>query len=222
MKKNVMIIMALINFYFNANAQNVYTKDIVKDVRDRKIVAIGEDTHSTKEFQIIRSLLSKDLIMNKNFNIVIFENPSDDMLALNESLTTTKNIDSLMKKHLFAIYQTKEMKDFLIWIKEYNSKSSKKILLKGCDDSRFIAVKMLKDKCQKLKLNNELFDQIVELNDQINLPVSDYCFKYNKVEDKSENNFYSFNATTYDLAVDIEANLTKLGIKDPTVDELMK
>lgn len=220
MKKTLLTIcISLYNLL--VSAQNIETKDILKDVGDKKIVAIGEDTHGTRQFQVIRHYISKELILKKGFNMIVLENPSDNMLQFNMDLQKTSNLDSLMKKHLFPIYQTKEMKDFFLWIKQYNLKNINKIILKGCDDSRLIAIEMLKESIKQYQKNEALNELIQELFDTQLLSYSDYCIKYHKTEDKSKNPQISFFAQTYDLVIKIKTIINSLNISNNTINELL-
>lgn len=92
---------------------------------------------------------------------MILENPHEDMMALQQGLQTQK-LDTLMRKHLFPIYQSKQMKSFLQWFKKY-SRKHKNIKLAGCDDS------------YRELLPNELIKAIaVYNNEELNAMAKDY------------------------------------------------
>jgi hypothetical protein len=105
---------------------------LIEKIGDKKIVAIGESTHGTSEFYRLREIITKRLVKEKGYSLVVLENPYDDIEILNKDLDKAP-LDSLMRKHLFSIYQTEEMKSFLQWYK--NNKSQYNIKFKGCDDS---------------------------------------------------------------------------------------
>lgn len=113
---------------------------LISELGDKRIVALGEGTHGTSEFYKLREIITKRLIQEKGFNMVILENPYDDIELLNKELETNP-LDSLMKKHVFSIYQTKEMKSFLQWYKDNRSKYS--IKFKGNDDSVWVFYELL-------------------------------------------------------------------------------
>ena len=115
---------------------------LIEKIGNKKIVAIGESTHGTSEFYRLREIITKRLIKEKGYNLVVLENPYDDIEILNKDLDKTP-LDSLMRKHLFSIYQTKEMKSFLQWYKE--NKTQYNIKFKGCDDSYWVFYELLKD-----------------------------------------------------------------------------
>ena len=101
-------------------------------IGEKKIVAIGEDTHGTSDYYQMREAITKKLILEKGFNVVVLENPYDDIEKFVEDIDT-RNINNLMREHLFSIYQTEEMKSFLRW---YNSNDIKnRVKFKGSDDS---------------------------------------------------------------------------------------
>jgi len=115
---------------------------LIEKTGDKKIVAIGESTHGTSEFYKLREIITKRLIEEKGYKLVVLENPYDDIEILNRDLYKIP-LDSLMRKHLFSIYQTQEMKSFLQWYK--NNKSQYNIEFKGCDDFYWVFYELLKD-----------------------------------------------------------------------------
>lgn len=115
---------------------------------NKKIVAIGESTHGTAEFYQFREIITKKLIREKGFNTVVLESPYDDIELLNKGLSSNP-LDSLIKKHLFSIYQTKEVKSFLEWYKD--NRENNNVLFKGCDDSQWVFAELLETQIEKNK-----------------------------------------------------------------------
>ncbi len=141
--------------------KNRWVDSLFKRIGDKRIVALGEDTHGTAEFYELRELITSRLIKEKGFNTMILENPHEDMMALQQGLQTEK-LDTLMRKHLFSIYQTKQMKSFLQWFKKY-ARKHKGLKLAGCDDS------------YRELLPNELIKAIaVYNNEELNNMAKDY------------------------------------------------
>lgn len=134
---------ALAKSSFQFDISNEDTLDsLMTKLGDKKIVAIGESTHGTSEFYQIREIITKRLIKEKGFDLVVLENPYDDIEMLNRDVNN-KSLDSLMRKHLFSIYQTQEMKSFLQWYK--NNRLNYNIEFKGCDDSYWTFYELLTD-----------------------------------------------------------------------------
>lgn len=142
---------------------------------NKRIVALGEDTHGTSEFYQLRSSITKKLIRKKKFTTFMLENPHEDMLQLQRDLYSVP-LDTLMRRHLFPIYQTKEMREFLVWFKKY-SRRHPELKLAGCDDSyREILPMMMIEEAQKMKdpLLQQLCEQFMQM--QVNGDADDMKF----------------------------------------------
>lgn len=157
---------------------------LIEKIGDKKIVAIGESTHGTSEFYQLREIITKRLVKEKGYSLVVLENPYDDIEILNKNLHK-KPLDSLMRKHLFSIYQTQEMKSFLQWYKE--NKSQYNIEFKGCDDSYWVLYELLKD---NIKPSNDktLNKLLQELKSNIANSSTDNLKKEYKVNNSIYNN----------------------------------
>lgn len=105
---------------------------IVEELGDKKVVGLGEGTHGTKEFNEVRIELIKQLA-DKGFNKIMFETAYGDMYNLNQAINSTDDIQVAMKTNLLSIWQTKEVEELLLWIREYNKTASPKIELSGFD-----------------------------------------------------------------------------------------
>jgi erythromycin esterase-like protein len=225
----VLIALLLISHnLFSQNTQSAITAfninnkadldNIVKQVGNKTIVAFGEDTHGTKEYYDLRIAITKKLITEKGFNVFIIENPYEDMIALQDELYT-KNMDSLIVQHLFSIYQTKEMKDFLVWLKAYNK--THKIKMAGCDDSyRDILPAKIKTEIKKYK-NQQLDSLARDFEDRQLLAVQEY---YNLPQHQSKRPLpdemhYGYEA--YLTAARLDSLVLARNIKNAMLSELL-
>jgi erythromycin esterase len=196
-----------------------YLDSLMAIIGNRRIVALGEDTHGTAEFYEIRATITKRLIKEKGFNVVILENPHEDMMALEAGLQNQR-LDTLMRRHLFSIYQTKQMKDFLKWVKKY-SRTRKKLRLAGCDDSyRDILPKQLmkeiasSSNAQLNVLSNEfLMRQTLSIREFYN---RNSTIKPDSLPDEME-----FGLATYRLLERIDSLYGRQPMQDPKVKELI-
>src|SRR5258708_2559303 len=111
----------------------VQLKPLVDEMGKRSIVGLGEGTHGTKEFNDIRIAIIKELVAKKGFNTICFENAFGDSYYLNKLINTREDITTGMKKYLLAIWQTAEIRDFLLWIRQYNKTHSTKVSFSGMD-----------------------------------------------------------------------------------------
>lgn len=191
-------------------------QSLIESIGDKKIVAIGEDTHGTSEYYQLREAITKKLIINKGFNMVILENPYDDIELMVERFKS-ESLDTLMKKHLFSIYQTKEMLSFLEWYKMVGTK--KNVELKGSDDSYWVIPNLIEeqlitfeDKKLKVLINN--------LKDAANLSVVQYNQKYLKSDRKAANE-NQLGVYTYEAALALEEYLVSHELLNKKMEEYL-
>ncbi|MGL5277143.1 erythromycin esterase family protein [Myroides sp.] len=106
---------------------------IIDALKDNTIVALGEGTHGTKEFNDIRIELIKDLVTNHNFRIIAFENAYGDTYMINQVINSTGDLQKTMKENLVSVWQTKEIENLFSWIRSYNKTTKNKVTLTGVD-----------------------------------------------------------------------------------------
>jgi erythromycin esterase len=120
-------------------------KEISRQLKDYTIVGLGEGTHGTKEFNEIRSEISKQLINKNDFRIVAFESAYGDASLLNEAVNSDADLKVALKQYVTSIWQTKEINDLLEWIRIYNKNHKDKVIISGFDtDSLTNSAKILK------------------------------------------------------------------------------
>jgi erythromycin esterase len=106
---------------------------LIAEMSSKRIVALGEGTHGTSEFYKLRYWISRILIEEKGFNHIAFENDYSDGWYITQGLDGKADLNSLMKKHLLSIWQNEETKELLTWVREYNRKHAKKVVIDGLD-----------------------------------------------------------------------------------------
>ncbi len=108
-------------------------KPLVAVMGTKKLVGLGEGTHGTAEFYKVRFWITRMLVEEYGFNHIALENDYSDSWLLNRQLNTKANLDSLMKKRLLSIWQNKETREMLAWVRDYNTSHSQKITICGLD-----------------------------------------------------------------------------------------
>jgi len=121
---------------------------LISEVGDKRIVAIGESTHGTSEFYKLREIITKRLIQDKGYNMVVLESPYDNIELLNKDLDSEPLAD-LITKHLYSIYHTEEMKSFLEWYKDNRFKYTIRFI--GNDDSTWRFYELLEANLDGIK-----------------------------------------------------------------------
>lgn len=194
------------------------SKDIGKFIEhagDKRIVAMGEGTHGTKEFNEIRSLLTQRLIKEKQFNYVLFESSYGGALGLdNDIKNNVKNLPQSMKLGLTAIFQTKEIERFLNWVSDYNKQSVRPVKIGGIDYAELTATF---DRVRSL-LANHMFEGKDEILRKLQIYVSSQDSAWNNLNRRR----YKLDRTkwmidgikAYKLISNIEAHVDKNSTAD--------
>lgn len=158
---------------------------IAKEIGNNTIIGLGEGTHGTKEFNEIRAAISKNLIAKQHFSIICFESPYGDMFYLNKAVNSDTDIKTAMKQYLLSIWQTKEIEELLLWVRDYNKKNKNQILLSGADfnfvsnsvkilESEFKNNSTLKaltdDLLSKAKYQDEMWSKRNDKNFRVDMP----------------------------------------------------
>ena len=138
---------------------------IVNVIKDQTIVALGEGTHGTKEFNDLRVELIKDLVTKHNFRIITFENAYGDTYMLNKVINSNGNLEQAMIENLVSVWQTKEIKSLFLWIREYNKKTTDKVILTGIDTNFLTnSVSILQGE-KDLTRNKTYYENCLKLSD---------------------------------------------------------
>lgn len=97
-------------------------KEIANQFSNKHILGVGESTHGTHEFFMFKAEISIEMIVYHGFNTVMLEDRIGVCKALNEWIYKgTGDLDILLKK-LYKVWQIKEIKDFIIWLKHNRNK----------------------------------------------------------------------------------------------------
>ncbi|RXM66811.1 erythromycin esterase family protein [Chryseobacterium sp. CH1] len=136
-------------------------KDISEHLKTHTIVGLGEGTHGTKEFNEIRSEVSKQLLSKNDFKIIAFESAYGDASFLNEAVNSDVDLNNALKKYITSIWQTKEIYDLLTWIREYNKSHKDKVIISGFDTD------VLTNSAEILKKTMNLGKEYTEIANEI-------------------------------------------------------
>ena len=103
---------------------------------NREIIGMGEATHGTKEFFELKAKTFKFLATECNFKVFTIEASAGGCSYINDYVQSgVGNIDSLMHFFDFWIWRTEEVKELVLWMKNYNQQKieSEKISFYGFD-----------------------------------------------------------------------------------------
>lgn len=164
--------------------------EILEVTRNKSIVALGESTHGTKEFNDIKASIIKEMIKFQNLKVIAIESEFSGLESLtkylmedpddlnSEQVVVADSIRSYIKHSgLYGIYRTQEIYSLIKWIKEYNLTKTRaeRVALVGIDmqNTSLIISSILKSSYLINKLSSDdlkLFHKMEELFKFVNYP----------------------------------------------------
>lgn len=112
--------------------------DRIPELKTKKIIAIGETIHGTETMNQMAFQLIKHQIKNNNCRLVLLELGMEKMLSFNRFVQNDASfdIDSLIDQSKAILISSKQLKEFCVWLKDYNKTAKEKVWLLGTDFSR--------------------------------------------------------------------------------------
>jgi erythromycin esterase-like protein len=110
-------------------------KPLAAMIGSARIVGMGEATHGSKEFTLIRHRILRFLVAEMDFKGLILETPEQPAKAIDTYIKTGKgNPQKLLSDLEYWVHNTQEMLNVIEWMREYNHlHSSNQISFYGCD-----------------------------------------------------------------------------------------
>lgn len=97
-----------------------------KAIEDVQVLAIGESTHGTKEFNLMYLKMFKYLVEEHNFTTLFLEDEYSRCLGLDRYVKCKENCESVSAENLGKWpWMTSEMNDLIEWIKNHNGSTNK-------------------------------------------------------------------------------------------------
>jgi erythromycin esterase len=103
-----------------------------KVVGDARIVALGEASHGTREFFQLKHRLFEFLVAHKGFSIIALEATMPAAYRLNDFVLSGQGDPAKLAKGL-NMYDTQEVFDMILWMREYNKSGKGRIQFAGFD-----------------------------------------------------------------------------------------
>ncbi len=86
-----------------------------------QVIGLGEATHGTKEFFDMKHRIFRYLVENHGYQIFGFEADMGECIYIDRFITKgIGSLDEVMKKMHFWTWRTLEVRDLILWMKEYN------------------------------------------------------------------------------------------------------
>ncbi len=128
-----------------------------KVLAGKRIVALGEATHGTKEFFTVKERMIKYLITVQGFRTIVFEADFAGTFVMNDYVLYNKGTAKEgLSKMTLGIYYTKEFLDLVEWVRNYNLTKpiGDRVRFYGCDmQFAFNSGEILKEKLTQLGIS---------------------------------------------------------------------
>ena len=105
----------------DTNSENSDLDKLAPIFNNKKVIAMGDASHGTKEFFVLKQRMIEYLVKNMNCTAIALEIPIDAGVHINQYVRTGEgDIDQILKKQAWWWHKSYEIRDFLVWMKEYN------------------------------------------------------------------------------------------------------
>jgi len=105
-----------------------------KVIGNARIVSLGEATHGTREFFQLKHRMLEFLVTKMGFNIFSIEANMPEAYRLNEFVLTGKGDPAaLLKGMYFWTWNTAEVLDMILWMRDFNKSGKGKVEFTGFD-----------------------------------------------------------------------------------------
>ena len=109
----------------------------LKPLAVARVIGVGEGSHGTHEHFVLKSRIFKALVEQHGFTTLAFESNMAGGEAINAYLGgQSSDLQAAVNGLGFAVWRTAEVRDLLVWMREYNASRGSKPALK------FVAVDM--------------------------------------------------------------------------------
>ncbi len=123
--------------------------EVFSEFGNATIIGLGEATHGTKEFFEMKHRLFKYFVEQHGFKIFGFEADMGESIYIDRFITKgIGTIDEVIQKMHFWTWKTEEVKELILWMKEYNSGKNEE------DWIHFLGVD-----CQSITYNQDLIEE---------------------------------------------------------------
>ncbi|WP_321515862.1 erythromycin esterase family protein [Marinifilum fragile] len=106
-------------------------------IQDKKIIALGEATHGTREFFTTKHRLIQYLVEEHDFRVFVIEDGYASTHLVNDFVAgnSENSVEKVLSRSWMGAWRTQEVRDMLLWIKSFNENriDSDKVIVYGCD-----------------------------------------------------------------------------------------
>ena len=114
--------------------------ELIPELKEKKIIAIGESAHGSEAFEELFVKMVKHIVSQDQCRLILLEWDMSETLIFNGFIQGHEgfDIDSIMYEGRSHLFSNKQLKDMLLFLKDYNHKAENKVWLMGIDFSSTI------------------------------------------------------------------------------------
>lgn len=135
----------------------------IPDFNNHKIIAFGESIHGSETVNCLVFNCIRELIENEKCKVVLLEYYFSEVMLWNlyvQGLTQIQ-IDSLFVDQAF-LYSPNVLKEFLVWLKDYNLHTNEKVNIVGIDiGSKMQESRGIFECIENMSVKNEILDSLL-------------------------------------------------------------
>ncbi len=98
-------------------------------IGNQKIVALGEDVHTSEGFYQVKAQLIKYLISKKGYRGILFEDTRFSGAAINDYLTSGSNDAYSVIQKLYPVWHSQSILEMIEWVRQYNIENPKDMVV---------------------------------------------------------------------------------------------
>ncbi len=109
----------------------------IPGIKKKKLIGLGESVHGCESINKTSWEIVRTLVTNESCRLIMVEYPIDRSLIWNAYVlgeTPDSTIVDIKDELDASLLSTKETSDFLIWLRQYNSKTNDKVKFFGIDE----------------------------------------------------------------------------------------
>lgn len=141
----------------------------ISNLKDKQIIALGETVHGNKSINHVAFQFIRNQIINNDCTLVLLEFPIEQILSFNRYVfgDNTYSLEQLMADIESSLLSVEQIKEFIVWLKDYNKNAKVKVFLAGMDISSSLSRSV-----------NSIFDYLYEMNKvEQNVAIDTLCLK---------------------------------------------
>lgn len=170
---------------------SIYLKELDSVFKESRLIGMGESTHGTSEFTLIRTDIFKYLVEKHNYSVFFLEADYNACSRVNRFIhgANDEAKEALLEVRLWP-WMTEELLDFIGWMRTYNMTHDNVLEFVGCDMQLIVDDKI---ELTRIFSNNKKFFEF-----ESKLPNLDFDVKNLEIVNEKHKEWIEFSNNFYE------------------------